>query len=108
MTAEVRQICQRLSLRAPQQESLEILDRACGLLPLSKGADPEAALAAIQGEFPQVADFDRGFPSLCFALATGVGTRLLGKRNADYSCGPIFPGPRDRLGNSDASAVSSQ
>jgi len=79
MTTEVRQICQRLSLRAPQQESLEILDRVCALLPLSKAADPQAALAAIQSEFPQIKDFDRDFPSLCFALATGVGkTRLMG------------------------------
>ena len=36
-------------------------------------------LAAIQNEFPSVADFQREFPSLCFALATGVGkTRLMG------------------------------
>jgi len=39
----------------------------------------EAALAAIRSEFPTVADFEREFPSLCFALATGVGkTRLMG------------------------------
>ncbi|WP_292097869.1 DEAD/DEAH box helicase family protein, partial [Mesorhizobium sp.] len=30
-------------------------------------------------EFPSVTDFERDFPSLCFALATGVGkTRLMG------------------------------
>jgi len=79
MTDYARQISQRLSLRAPQRESLEILDRACALLPLRKDADIDAALAAIQGEFPQVKNFDREFPSLCFALATGVGkTRLMG------------------------------
>ena len=39
----------------------------------------EAALAAIRSEFPSVTDFEREFPSLCFALATGVGkTRLMG------------------------------
>jgi len=38
-----------------------------------------AALAAIKSEFPKVTDFEREFPSLCFALATGVGkTRLMG------------------------------
>ena len=38
-----------------------------------------AALAAIRSEFPTVTDFEREFPSLCFALATGVGkTRLMG------------------------------
>jgi len=79
MNPQVRQISQRLSLRAPQQESLAILDRACALLPLRKGADTETALRTIQGEFPQVKNFDREFPSLCFALATGVGkTRLMG------------------------------
>jgi type III restriction enzyme len=79
MTPSVRQISQRLSLRAPQQESLEILDRACALIPLSKGTDSAAALHAIQSEFPHVTSFDRDFPSLCFALATGVGkTRLMG------------------------------
>jgi hypothetical protein len=30
-------------------------------------------------EFPTLEDFEREFPSLCFALATGVGkTRLMG------------------------------
>ena len=47
--------------------------------PLEKGADLGQALAAIKGEFPTVEDFERDFPSLCFALATGVGkTRLMG------------------------------
>ncbi len=39
----------------------------------------QAALDAIRAEFPSVTDFERDFPSLCFALATGVGkTRLMG------------------------------
>ncbi len=72
-------IANRLSLRAPQRESLEILDRVCELLPLSKDEDAAQALAAISTEFPNVTDFERDFPSLCFALATGVGkTRLMG------------------------------
>ncbi len=38
-----------------------------------------AALEVIRAEFPTVTDFERDFPSLCFALATGVGkTRLMG------------------------------
>ena len=45
----------------------------------SKSTDKAAALAAIQQAFPKVTDFERDFPSLCFALATGVGkTRLMG------------------------------
>jgi type III restriction enzyme len=36
-------------------------------------------LEIIRSEFPSVTDFEREFPSLCFALATGVGkTRLMG------------------------------
>jgi type III restriction enzyme len=46
---------------------------------LRKETDAVAALAAVQAEFPSVASFERDFPSLCFALATGVGkTRLMG------------------------------
>lgn len=75
----VNPVASRLSLRPPQRESLEILSRVCDLIPLEKGADPAEALAAIQAEFPSVTNFDREFPSICFALATGVGkTRLMG------------------------------
>lgn len=79
MNRHVPAIAGRLSLRAPQRHSLEILDRITGLVSLRKGTDREAALAAIRAEFPSVSDFEREFPSLCFALATGVGkTRLMG------------------------------
>ena len=72
-------IANRLSLRSPQRESLEILDRICDLLSLSKNQDSTPALAAIRAEFANVTDFERDFPSLCFALATGIGkTRLMG------------------------------
>jgi type III restriction enzyme len=75
----VNAIAGRLSLRPPQREALEILDRVCEIAPPKKGADIAAALATIQASFPSVADFERDFPSLCFALATGVGkTRLMG------------------------------
>jgi type III restriction enzyme len=75
----VNSIAGRLSLRPPQRRSLEILDRITEIVPPRKGVDLEAALAAIHSEFPTVTDFEREFPSLCFALATGVGkTRLMG------------------------------
>ncbi|MGQ0767326.1 MAG: DEAD/DEAH box helicase, partial [Gemmatimonadota bacterium] len=36
-------------------------------------------LEVIRSEYPSVTDFERDFPSICFALATGVGkTRLMG------------------------------
>lgn len=79
MNRHVNAIAGRLSLRPPQRRSLEILDRITEIVPPKKGADIGAALAAISSEFPTVTDFERGFPSLCFALATGVGkTRLMG------------------------------
>ena len=79
MNRHVNAIAGRLSLRPPQRESLEILDRMTEIAPPSKGADVDAALAAIHSEFPSVTNFERDFPSLCFALATGVGkTRLMG------------------------------
>lgn len=64
-------ISNRLSLRQPQRDSLEILDRICELLPLAKDTDAAQALQSIQSVFPSVTDFEREFASLCFALATG-------------------------------------
>lgn len=79
MNRHVNAIAGRLSLRPPQRRSLEILDRITEIVPPKKGADVVAALAVIQHEYPQVTDFEREFPSVCFALATGVGkTRLMG------------------------------
>src|SRR6266571_5189077 len=79
MNPQVNAIAGRLSLRPPQRRSLEILDRITEIVPPRKGSDVAAALATIRGEFPSVTDFEREFPSLCFALATGVGkTRLMG------------------------------
>lgn len=78
-TSAVNAISGRLSLRKPQREGLEILDRVIEIAPPGKDPDPDDALEAIRSEFPHVTDFERDFPSLCFALATGVGkTRLMG------------------------------
>ena len=79
MNQNVNAIAGRLSLRPPQRRSLEILDRITEIAPFTKDVDLGGALAAISSEFPSVTDFEREFPSLCFALATGVGkTRLMG------------------------------
>src|SRR6266571_4739882 len=79
MNRYVNSIAGRLTLRSPQRESLEILDRVTEISPPRKDTDIGAALAAIGSEFSSVTDFEREFPSLCFALATGVGkTRLMG------------------------------
>ncbi|CFU89868.1 hypothetical protein PARN21_5031 [Pseudomonas aeruginosa] len=71
----------RLSLRPPQEESLKRLAHAIGAAPELLSHDPEvgAILSTLKAEFPTLEDFERDFPSLCFALATGVGkTRLMG------------------------------
>ena len=75
----VRTVSHRLSLRKPQSDSLEILADVLARVELSKGSDAAAALDAIRDIYPSVDAFEREFPSLCFALATGVGkTRLMG------------------------------
>jgi type III restriction enzyme len=75
----VRSITQRLSLRRPQSDSLEILADVLGKIELSKEPDLDTALAVVREAFPSVEAFERDFPSLCFAIATGVGkTRLMG------------------------------
>lgn len=71
----------RLSLRPPQAESLTKLARALDAAPelLSNEQDVSAILSTLKAEFSTLEDFEREFPSLCFALATGVGkTRLMG------------------------------
>ncbi|MCE8029788.1 DEAD/DEAH box helicase family protein [Halomonas daqingensis] len=71
----------RLSLRPPQAESLINLVRALDAAPelLGHERDVSAILSTLKAEFSTLEDFEREFPSLCFALATGVGkTRLMG------------------------------
>jgi type III restriction enzyme len=81
---EVNAIAGRLSLRSPQTESLTKLARAIEASPLMLKPHCDAAevadvLKVLQTQFPTLRDFERDFPSLCFALATGVGkTRLMG------------------------------
>jgi type III restriction enzyme len=81
---EVNAITGRLSLRAPQHESLKQLASAIEAAPAMlkhdrDDAEVAAVLEALKGLFPTLQDFEREFPSLCFALATGVGkTRLMG------------------------------
>lgn len=71
----------RLSLRPPQAESLTKLARMLDAAPelLGHERDVSAILSTLKAEFSTLEDFEREFPSLCFALATGVGkTRLMG------------------------------
>ncbi|WP_350447388.1 DEAD/DEAH box helicase family protein [Pseudomonas solani] len=73
------QITARLSLRKPQRESLDILVELLDQLALEKEPDMSYWLQLIRSHYPTMRAFERAFPSLCFALATGVGkTRLMG------------------------------
>ncbi|WP_144754104.1 DEAD/DEAH box helicase [Bartonella saheliensis] len=79
MNTVEKRISARLSLRDPQRESLNILVNILEKLELSKNADLVTELEVIKNLYPSVQDFERNFPSFCFALATGVGkTRLMG------------------------------
>src|SRR5512133_1536865 len=72
-------IKQRLSLRKPLKESLDILVTLTDELPLNKEADLSTELAKVKAMYPTCSDFERDFPSICFSIATGVGkTRLMG------------------------------
>jgi len=78
----------RLSLRPPQEKSLYILAELADKLTLTKvpRLDKEGIkgwlnieLEIVKNSYPTCTDFERNFPSICFALATGVGkTRLMG------------------------------
>jgi len=79
MNQKAAYIKQRLSLREPLREALDIVSELADLLLLSKGADPGDALEQVSRRYPSCTDFERAFPSLCFSIATGVGkTRLMG------------------------------
>jgi type III restriction enzyme len=79
MNRNTKYIGNSLSLRTPQRESLEIFEKICDTLALKKAAVLDAELEKIKALFPTLTSFERSFPSVCFALATGIGkTRLMG------------------------------
>lgn len=74
-----KEITQRLSLRLPQKEALDVLERIGELITFSKQEPLSQISEIIRKEFPNFTDFERDFPNICLALATGVGkTRLMG------------------------------
>lgn len=78
-TKIANQISARLSLRKPQEESLTILCDVLEQLELSKEPDMVHWLKVLKAGHKTIKDFERKFPSICFAIATGVGkTRLMG------------------------------
>lgn len=78
----LRDIKQRLGLRQPLQESLDLLDALCReahLGDLHHSLPLEEAAARVAAHCPDsFQSFERGFPSLTYNIATGVGkTRLM-------------------------------
>lgn len=68
-----------MSLRKPQEKSLEILDEILQNVNLDKNLDLEDIIAKVNKMYPICTNFERDFMSITFALATGVGkTRLMG------------------------------
>jgi type III restriction enzyme len=79
LNSNAKFINNRLALRPPQRESLERFQQIIDILALSKTPDLNAELEQIREAFPTLTSFEREFPSVCFALATGIGkTRLMG------------------------------
>ena len=85
MNKTANEIRCRLSLRKPQAESLEILSEIADVLELKKNVNLDETKEKIKElgtkfeEVKRFSDFEREFPNICFALATGVGkTRLMG------------------------------
>ena len=84
---QLQRIKNRLSLREPLQEALDIVAQLSDDLTLNKVSDnEEEALAFLKSELDKVqhsfttcTNFQRDFPSIAFSIATGVGkTRLMG------------------------------
>lgn len=79
LNSNAKFINNRLNLRPPQKESLERFQQICEILSLKKNSDLEEELQKVHDTFPTLLSFEREFPSVCFALATGIGkTRLMG------------------------------
>ena len=63
-----RDLKARMSLRVPQERSLDILADVLDCARIGRAADLDAIRVAINARYPSVEDFERDFPSLCFAL----------------------------------------
>lgn len=84
MNTTTNRVKNALSLRYPQADSLLILEHIAdiylgkqdGKVPLM---EQEELLKEVHKAYPIFKEYERNFPSFCFALATGVGkTRLAG------------------------------
>lgn len=86
MDAISNSIKQRMSLREPLAEALDVVTRLTEKLALKKPSNEseyseylEQQLASAKEVCPYIKSFERDFPSFAFSIATGIGkTRLMG------------------------------
>ncbi|HRI00886.1 MAG TPA: DEAD/DEAH box helicase family protein [Saprospiraceae bacterium] len=79
MNTIANNIKQRLSLREPLQDALDIVAKLADELEMKKEVNLIDELEKVKSQFPTCTDFEREFPSIAFSIATGVGkTRLMG------------------------------
>ena len=72
-------ISNTLSLRNPLKQSLELLDSLIAKADLIGNSKTEKKIKSIKRDCTLFEEFERGFPSVCFSIATGIGkTRLMG------------------------------
>ena len=68
-----------MSLREPLKQSLELLDSLIAKADLIGNLKTEKKIESIKKDCSLFEEFERGFPSICFSIATGIGkTRLMG------------------------------
>lgn len=79
MNTIANNIKQRLSLREPLQDALDIVAKLADELEMKKEVNLVEELEKVKSQFLTCTDFEREFPSIAFSIATGVGkTRLMG------------------------------
>ncbi|HPW98829.1 MAG TPA: DEAD/DEAH box helicase family protein [Flavobacterium sp.] len=72
-------ISNTMSLREPLKKSLELLDSLIAKTDLIGNSKTEKKIESIKKDCSLFEEFERGFPSVCFSIATGIGkTRLMG------------------------------
>lgn len=68
-----------MSLREPLKQSLEVLENLINKTDLIGTSELEKKESLVKKEYQLFEEFERGFPSVCFSIATGIGkTRLMG------------------------------
>ncbi len=79
MSRSTEYISNTMSLREPLKQSLQVLENLLNQSDLIGESEILAKESIIKNEYPLFEEFERGFPSVCYSIATGIGkTRLMG------------------------------